>query len=1147
MENEASLKDSISRLLESATTPLKADEIAAALSKQLGRSVAKRDVIPLLYEMLNKGLASRDDKIKWSTPQPARTQGHSVISRRDLHGELKAVRRTTELSALTKELRNSSAPKQYTHVPRPATTTEDNAQPESNDALAHELVLSLDSEIEALKNPNKRDSGTRIRIYRGRFLRRVGDLFLYVFALENFLVGMAVDDIPADVEIGGTRHEGQIIAAQGLEITVGLVKNLGSYIAEATLITNLWYLLEVVKKKLLTLIETRALPAFSPKVFGLEKSLSGKDTVPPLEPGSIGQGPNEDAQKAIELALGSEVSFVWGPPGTGKTTALARIVEAFWKKQKKVLICSHINTAVNTALRKFLEISRVFPQYEEGKFIRIGVAGDKLGDDFELCVVENITAKLGSTLKTELDSLREQQQRISLQIEALKAICRLAEEVTEHEKATKLASSLKEEALRDVATAKQKCIRLAIEHEEVLKKYQMALAAGTLRRIFTGMSPEKVLKEQGVLENEIAHAKLGRINLEKVLDEAKQKESESVGKLNKSRESLSQLCEKLGITVASAKTQIPSLDKRLASVVPRITVIENELNELGKKVIQDAEVVGVTLTKLCTGKELADKHFDVLILDEASMAPMPYLYVGLKDKTSCCIIGDFHQLPPICQSRDAIAKKWLGRSIFDQTDITKTVKGGQDDPRLQMLHVQYRMVPDIAAIPNELFYQRRLVTSCDKVSNDFLAPTAIVVCDTSNSGAWVSRLNSGSRYNVYDALIVGRLTESILALRNGDLGVITPYAAQARLIKKIFDDQIPPELQPRVSTVHRFQGSQCPTMILDSVESYPERVSILLDDSMPNSDAARLLNVAITRAETKLIIVANLRFLQARLSSSNVFMKILERCIRTGTVIDAAKFVDDYFCDDFDRISKNLVPLNDEFEPGDGTIYSEKNFHISFVKDLLGATTEVIILSPFLTIRRAEAFGNVFKTLVNRGIRVVVYTRPITSHSGVMEEEASFVVEALRGSGVVVIQRAKMHQKIALIDRKIAWEGSLNILSHRDTGEHMRRIPFQKTVEKLVEFLDLAEGEYDETPPLTNLRCSACERPLLVRKGRYGLFLSCSGFPRCREKHRLSGESEVHLDRKCKRCGDHFVMTRGRSGWRARCHNSQCNETLTIK
>ena len=714
-------------------------------------------------------------------------------------------------------------------------------------------------------------------------------------------------------------------------------------------------------------------------------------------------------------------------------------------------------------------------------------------------------------------------------------------------KAAQGASFEKEKALRDVATAKQKCAGLATEHEEVLRKYQTALAAGTLRRIFGGLNPEKVLKEQSVLETDISQAKLDLINLETLLDASNEKARESIGRLNASHESLRLLCEKWGFTVASAKAQSQPLEEHLSSIVSRITVIENELNELGKKVIEDAEVVGVTLTKLCTGKELADKHFDALILDEASMAPMPYLYVGLKDKTSCCIVGDFRQLPPICQSREAIAKKWLGRSIFDQCEITRTVGAGQEDARLQMLHIQYRMVPAIAAIPNDLFYQGRLVTTCDKVIGDFLAPTAIVVCDTSNSGAWVSRLNSGSRYNLYDALIVGRVVESILSQKRGGVGVITPYGAQARLIQKIFDDQIAPDLQPRVSTVHRFQGSECPTIILDSVESYPERVSILLDDSIPNSDATRLLNVAITRAETKLIIIANLRFLQARLPSSSTFMKVLECCKRTGTVIDAAKFVDDYFCDDFGRISKNLLPLNDEFEPGDGTIYSEKNFHVAFLKDVLAATSEVIILSPFLTIRRTEAFGNVFQTLVNRGIRVMVYTRPISSHSGIMEEEARFVVEALRATGVVVIQRSKMHQKIALIDRKIAWEGSLNILSHRDTGEHMRRIPFPQTVEKLVEFLDLDKGEYDETPPLTNLRCSACERPLLVRKGRYGLFLACSGFPRCREKHKLSAQSEVHLDRKCNRCGDHFVMARGRYGFRAKCRNSQCDEMLTIK
>ena len=110
----------------------------------------------------------------------------------------------------------------------------------------------------------------------------------------------------------------------------------------------------------------------------------------------------------------------------------------------------------------------------------------------------------------------------------------------------------------------------------------------------------------------------------------------------------------------------------------------------------------------------------------------------------------------------------------------------------------------------------------------------------------------------------------------------------------------------------------------------------------------------------------------------------------------------------------------------------------------------------------------------------------------------------------------------------------------------MRRLPFRKTVEKLIEFLDVREGEYDETPPLTNLKCD-CGSRILARKGRYGVFLSCSGFPACKLKSKFPDIPEILLDRACKRCGDTFILVRGRSGWFARCRNSMCEETLTIK
>ena len=533
-----------------------------------------------------------------------------------------------------------------------------------------------------------------------------------------------------------------------------------------------------------------------------------------------------------------------------------------------------------------------------------------------------------------------------------------------------------------------------------------------LRRLFTGLNPERLQKRLDAICQEMAAADSLATELSKALDGSRIEETRLARELSALREELAVMCAEVGLSVEAARRQVATAEQKLSGLASRCTEVERELNEIEKRVIREAEVVGATLTKVCTGREIADKAFDVLILDEASMAPLPYLYLALKGKSAACFIGDFKQLPPICQSRDEIAKQWLGQSIFKQSGIEHIVERQQRDARLQMLRTQYRMVPDIAAIPNMLFYGNALRTECNKEDGDFLAPKALVVCDTSNSGAWVSRLTSGSRYNVYHALIAGRLAKQLMDTQSADeIGIITPYAAQARLIKKILDDELPNRPQPRVSTVHRFQGSQCKTIIVDTVESYPEKVSILLDDSMSGSDADKLLNVAITRPETKLVMIANLRFLQTRLSSARVLMRILGECCRNGITIDTSDLVDDYLCEDFDRLAARLLSLDQVNEPDGGSLYDEKNFFRAFMKDLIDAQREVTILSPFLTTRRAESFGNVFQSLVRRGVRVAVYTRPITSQSDVMAEEARRVIEALQQSGVVVIQRSKMHQK----------------------------------------------------------------------------------------------------------------------------------------
>ena len=72
------------------------------------------------------------------------------------------------------------------------------------------------------------------------------------------------------------------------------------------------------------------------------------------------------------------------------------------------------------------------------------------------------------------------------------------------------------------------------------------------------------------------------------------------------------------------------------------------------------------------------------------------------------------------------------------------------------------------------------------------------------------------------------------------MGIISPYRLQAEEINKALGQDI-------ASTVHKYQGRECDTIILSTVDNLPTEFS----------DDANLLNVAISRAKTHLCIVTN--------------------------------------------------------------------------------------------------------------------------------------------------------------------------------------------------------------------------------------------------------------------------------------------------
>jgi hypothetical protein len=76
-----------------------------------------------------------------------------------------------------------------------------------------------------------------------------------------------------------------------------------------------------------------------------------------------------------------------------------------------------------------------------------------------------------------------------------------------------------------------------------------------------------------------------------------------------------------------------------------------------------------------------------------------------------------------------------------------------------------------------------------------------------------------------------------------------------------------------------------------------------------------------------------------------------------------------------------------------------------------------------------------FQELLSREVKVTVCTRPLEEQ----DPGTDSIIDMLKNMDVEFVERSRMHHKIAIIDNAIAWEGSLNILSHWGSGEHMRR------------------------------------------------------------------------------------------------------------
>jgi DNA topoisomerase-1 len=81
-------------------------------------------------------------------------------------------------------------------------------------------------------------------------------------------------------------------------------------------------------------------------------------------------------------------------------------------------------------------------------------------------------------------------------------------------------------------------------------------------------------------------------------------------------------------------------------------------------------------------------------------------------------------------------------------------------------------------------------------------------------------------------------------------------------------------------------------------------------------------------------------------------------------------------------------------------------------------------------------------------------------------------------------------------------------------------------------------------PEVAAENCEKCGKPMIVKRGRFGYFLACTGYPECRSTKKIimkegnaTAVGDQPLEEKCPECGNHLVIKHGRFGQFTACSN----------
>ena len=981
--------------------------------------------------------------------------------------------------------------------------------------LKQDMEAALKKELEIAR---KVSSGERANeVTEGIRTRKKGNSFVYEF---EELTGTPPDEgVQVTFTVGEKTSKGRYLGEINAKFIFELDDDLGTNIAQGTIVSDPLFLLEK---------QISILSAEKPFENQIALSSIGLADYPKVANLTLNQsfmdGLNQLQKDSLDVVASKSVTYIWGPPGTGKTTTMGSIVAALASVGQKVLLVSNTNLALDTALERCLDRYGEVSKLNGGEMLRLGTIvkpelikkySSKIDLDalFEIEVlplrkkVETLSAALGKK-KNKVSDLQESQREYDRHYE------KSLGSTGAKDKVTKIKQELKQ-AKSNVTEHKKRLLELQNELVNSNAKNGLARMFSKTRNpgaIRVDINTSQSKKEQA--EKAISRLTSDVETIELEIIEIDNKATESKAWLAKHPDG------------AKIKSEVEALRVEISADEKAIEDIQEEISKKRTEIMQRAKVIACTAYRPLLDKEILNIKFDCVVVDEVSMLQLPlYFCAAILSQSRIVVAGDFRQLPPIVrvgqggfddESPTSILEKkmrdLLTDNAFIRSGIVSKSRDGEKSTELIALRDQYRMREPISDLISETFYpEHTLRTVAEKIDK----PTpwgndAFIFFDTKSLEPESSKVNGRSCRNLMHALTVQAISDQLFddgwelrSTAKKSFGVVAPYAKQSSFIQNLIVTDPGKHAKGGISTVHRFQGNERDLMIIDLT-----KVSSVAEPSLGNfvghpdplAPENAMWNVAISRARQHVIIVGDMSTLDQNKSAliSQLVFKMKKRSMK---IIEAKTIINEEIL--------NASKTKPRSSTGSIAWFTGERFYKEFERDLRGVKSKVFLASPFTTSEGTERWMQTFRDLRAKEVEIVAFTKPLNekdsaTNSGQIHTGLESVFKELRPV-------SRMHEKLAVFDQRIVWLGSLNILSHKNSTEIMVRIESPDFAQSIIDEYQnkrVYKGRPVKTyPPGKQPKIGdKCDRPgcggtLVLKKGGiskagkpYTAFLSCDNW-----------------------------------------------------